>query len=116
MGPEMELFFAIVSIVCGGYCIYGFYQAKTKGVIVESLYLDKDTAQKTCNDKKEYIKVISMPSLVLGIGLLLYGGLTLYHGFVSPCYWIMQGSLLVILGILVWFGVITTKAKRKYFN
>ncbi len=116
MGTEMELFFAVVSIISGMYCMYGFCQAKIRGVIVESLYLDKETAQKKCINKKAYLKCISIPTFILGIGLVIYGGITLYHAFVTPCYWMMQGSLIVLLAVLVWFGIKTTKAKNRYFK
>lgn len=116
MGSEWDLYFGIGSIACGLYCFYALFNMKTKGKICAVLLLDKETAKKQCKDVGAYLVEVMPPVTVLGTGITAYGIITLLYIYNEQLYLPMMIMLVVTLAILVWFGMVTTKARKKYFD
>ena len=115
MGSSMDLYFGLVGIACGAYCLFWAVKMKTTGEICKTLLLDKETAKKPCKNVGEYLMMVIPPTFVLGIVLMAYGIITLIDSYVVSCFGVMIAFLVISFVVLVWYGSVTTKAKRKYF-
>lgn len=112
---SIDLYFGVGALIAGIYCVYQAYVMKTKGIICATLLLDKETAKKKCKNIGEFLAMVIMPTFILGIIILLYGAVTLVDLYVVACgvwLYIVMG---VTLAALIWFAMITGKAKKLYY-
>lgn len=115
----MNDFTAILSIIILGsgiYCLYAAYMLKAKGVINKTILLGKDVDVKKCKDKDGYIKYVFPKVLLLGIVALIYAAVDLINGYVVKIAIPWMIMMVVFLGVLIWFGAVTSKASRRYFG
>ncbi|MFI3171635.1 MAG: hypothetical protein R3Y58_04605 [Eubacteriales bacterium] len=115
MTSDLDLFFGLVGVACGLFCLYSAIRMRRTGIITESLLLDKETAKKPCKDIGTYLVEVIPPTVIMGIVLLIYGVLTLVDAYVYECYMVVMIMMVITLIALVWFGFVTSKAKKKYF-
>lgn len=116
MGSEFDLYLGIGSILCGIYCFYAVYSMKTTGKICTTLLLDKETAKKPCKNIGEYLVSVMPPVIVLGIVLIACGAISLINVYYEDLFYLYMLSIGIALGVLVWFGIVTSKARKKYFD
>ncbi len=116
MGTGFDYYFGIGSILVGLYCIYAVYSMKTTGKICTIILLDKETAAKPCKNTGEYIMSVIPAVMILGVVLIIYGIITLLAIYYEQLFAISMCMLVITLLALIWFGVVTTKAKKKYFD
>ena len=112
---EMDLFFGVIGVACGLFCLYSAFNMRRTGTITESLLLDKETAKKPCKDVGAFLVEVIPPTAILGVFILAYGIITLVDAYIVECYVVVMVMMVITLAVLVWFGFVTTKAKKKYF-
>lgn len=112
----MGSFFGIVAIGTGLYCLYGYIMMVKNRQITKGILLPKDVEPRQCKDVDGYIKMTSIPLLVLGILLLVYGMAEFINQYVVQLGMILWGSLILAVATLAWFAVMTKKANAKYFG
>lgn len=115
MGSTIDMYFGVAAIVGGIYCLYQAFLMNKTGVICKSLLLDRETALKKCKDIGAFLSKVIMPTVVIGITILIYGIVTLVDVYVVECdiaVYILMAITVVILG---WFAIVTKKAKEEFF-
>lgn len=112
---EFDLYFGLVAVGAGIYCIYASIMMKKTGVISTTLLLDKETARKKCSNIDEFLKAVIPPTLMIGMLTVLYGALLLINLYVMECGIVLYISMGVTLLALFWYAIITRKAKEKYY-
>lgn len=115
MGTEFDLFFGIGAIIAGAYCLYAAIMMKKAGVVTEALFLDKETALKKCKDKAGFVKMVLLPTIVLGLTILVYGALLIVNVYVVECFIATYVLLAITMVVLVWFAIITKKARNQFY-
>lgn len=119
MGNSMVLLNAI-SVGCGFYCLYTWLRLLfTKKLFKNGILVPKDKTVDDCLDEQEYIRYI-MPSLsVLGIVTTIYGVFFWINDSLEtpilPYPWGFI-PLVVVLGVLIWYAVVNSRANKEFFN
>lgn len=113
---EFDLFFGLVAIGCGLYCLYSAYMMKKTGIISKTLMLDQETAKLKCTNVGEFLLSVLPCTIILGIVVTMYGAIILLDSYVVDCGIILTILLLLSGAVLIWFAVVTSKAKKKYFE
>lgn len=111
----MFSFLDLIILISGIYVLYAFYLLKFKGEIKESLLLPKGLSAKNCKDKAAYIAEVSPKLLLFGIAITICGALGIAEDqwqFLGNYYLIVMA---VFLAIIVWFGIVISKAAKKYW-
>ncbi len=116
MGSELDLYFGAGSILCGLYCFYAVYSMKTTGKICTTLLLDKETAKKPCKNIGEYLVSVIPSVMILGIALIICGAIILLSVYYEDLFYLYMLTVGIALAVLVWFGMVTSKARKKYFD
>lgn len=112
----MENLFAVIGIGAGAYCLYAYVMMSKKKEINQNILLPKGVDARKCKDRDGYIKAVSLPLLVLGIVLLLYGGMEVLNAYVFDIgSWLFLG-IGVVFVVLIWFAMAVKKANRTYFG
>ena len=112
----MNTFFAVIGIGVGLYCLYAYVMMKTKKQITNSIFLPQELRIKKCKDIDGYIKMTSVPLLLLGIGTLIYGILEAINEYVTNLGNIPLIGSMVVLVLIFIFAYVTRKANQKYFG
>ena len=105
----------IVILVCGVYALYAAYVLKTKGKIIKTFLVFKETDVNTCKDLGAYAASIAPKLSTLAGVMILYGVVSLINTYVvsiMSLYWVMMVAL---IGTLIWYGIQTRNATKKYF-
>lgn len=112
---DFTLILSIVILGSGLYCLFAAYMLKAKGVINKSILLGKDTDPAKCKDKAGYIHCVFPKVLALGIAALLFAAIDLVNSYVKAIMPVWIAAMVIFLAVLIWFGVVTAKAAKKYF-
>lgn len=105
----------IVILVCGVYALYAAYVLKTKGKIIKTFLVFKETDVNTCKDLGAYATSMAPKLSTLAGVMILYGVVSLINTYVvsiMSLYWVMMVAL---IGTLIWYGIQTRNATKKYF-
>ena len=105
----------IVILVCGVYALYAAYVLKTKGKIIKTFLVFKETDVNTCKDLGAYVASMAPKLSTLAGVMILYGVVSLINTYVvsiMSLYWVMMVAL---IGTLIWYGIQTRNAMKKYF-
>lgn len=111
----MKELYGILAVACSAYWMVSFYNMKFKGRISHSILLPKGTNPDNCRNKEQYIKEMLLPMGGMGVLLLVYGAVELFHAFTGQ-----GGRLLGIMLVLCMVGlgaftICLGKTNRKYF-
>lgn len=112
---NLDGLFGIVAVACGLYCFYAYYMMKKTGEINTTILLSKDMNVKKCKDKDAYLREAMPMVLVLGIASVFYGAVSLFESYVMTIKYMLPISIVLFGVAIVWFAVVTTKARKKYF-
>lgn len=115
MGTELDLVFGLIGIGSGIYCLFSVYMMRKTGIICKSLFIDKVTEHKKCKDTGAFLVEVLPVTIILGIVTMLYGISILVNSFVVTCTIAVGVLLVAAFAVIVWFAVISNKAKKKYF-
>ena len=81
-----EGIFGFIGLACGIYCLYGFFMLKYKKIINRTILLPKGVDAGKCKDLEGYSREASLPLLLLGIIVTVYGAVDLYNIQQRPCH------------------------------
>lgn len=112
---NLDGLFGFLAVACGLYCIYAYIMMKKTGEINTTILLSKDINVKKCKDKEAYLKEAMPMVLMLGIVAVFYGAVSLFESYIMTIKYLVPISIVIFGGALVWFAVVTTKARKKYF-
>ena len=75
MSNSMNDLMDLISILCGGYCLYTwFLLAKNKKLFMNGLLMPKDKKPSDCLDEEGYVKYMRPKLFLLGLVIFLFGG------------------------------------------
>lgn len=83
----------IVILVCGVYALYAAYVLKTKGKIIKTFLVFKETDVNTCKDLGAYAASMAPKLSTLAGVMILYGVVSLINTYVvsiMSLYWVMM--------------------------
>ena len=114
---SFDLFFNIITLGCGVYCLYVWFQLRRQGLNMPKCPLvPTDQTPSECLDPEAYVAYMLPKTLVLGIVVLLTSVLGLMTGTVLPyTMWLQLVVILLPLAVLVWFCICFTKARKEYW-
>lgn len=112
---ELDLYFGVGALIAGVYCIYQAIKMKKTGIICATLLLDSQTKMMKCKNIGEFLSRVIMPTMVLGIVLLLYGVVTMVDLYLYESDLAVFAVMALTMGALIWFAVVTNKAKKEYY-
>lgn len=112
---SMDLLFGLIGVGMGLYVLYATIMMQKTGEINQSLLLDKNTNPNLCKNKEAYINKVKPCMWVLGISALLYGAIMLINAYVVAIPNISLAAIGVFFIIIIWFAVVTMKAKKEFF-
>ena len=78
-----EGIFGFIGLACGIYCLYGFFMLKYKKIINRTILLPKGVDAGKCKDLEGYSREASLPLLLLGFIVTVYGAVDLYNIYVE---------------------------------
>lgn len=105
----------IVILACGVYAFYAAYVLKTKGEIIKTFLVFKETDVSSCKDLEAYAASMAPKLSALAGVMILYGVISLINTYVVSIislYWVVLIALIVTL---LWYGIQTRNATKKYF-
>ena len=114
---SMNGIFDVLITAFGGYILYAWFMMKTRKEIKGGMFLPQGTDPKKCKDPDGYIAYIGPRFLLMGIICMLSGllGLAIDYLGILP-----EGMYLVVTGFflvfLVWYGIMSKKAVKKYWD
>ena len=74
MNNSMNDLMNLISVLCGGYCLYTWFRlVREKKLFMSSVLLPKDRKPSDCLDEEGYIKPIRPKLGILGLVILLFG-------------------------------------------
>ncbi len=124
---NFNLFFNIITIGGGIYCLYSLIKMKMAGKLIPNqLLVPKNAKPEDCLDEELYIQYISPRILVLGILLLLGGGIQmvvdhldlaakLFPAVENINLYVNEGCVALCLAGLVWYMVCWNKALKTFW-
>ena len=118
---SMFLMLDLVSLGCGLYCLYTWIRLIVeKRLFKNGLLIPKDKTAEDCLDEAGFIAYMKPRLAVLSIVTMLYGVLQLLNDSVlqTPLLnlWQTLALLGVVLAVLVWYAIASSKANREYFG
>lgn len=112
----VNVLFGLFTVGIALYFFYGYYMAKYKQEILESLFLPKGVEPRKCKDREGYCKEIQLPILVLAIVAMLSGIIDLYCAWVANLPQLVLGMIVVVFIVLIFYSVYIKKVNKKYFD
>ena len=74
MNNSMNDLMNLISVLCGGYCLYTWFRlVREKKLFMSSVLLPKDRKPSDCLNEEGYIKTIRPKLGILGLVILLFG-------------------------------------------
>ena len=116
MTDMIDLMLVMMYIGCGVYCVYAYFaQRKEKGLLANKIICFNREPQK-CRDPEAFLRLILPRTLILGIGLTLFGGLfTLDYFFGGGSFWLTLVLTLLPLGLFAWYTLAQQKAAKRFW-
>lgn len=113
-----DLILTAMYIGCGGYCIYTYFIQKKAGELLANKILCPNNGDpKTCKKPEEYIRYMLPRILILGIGMMFFGGLFLLNRYFGSGSMAASLALTTVpLVLLIWYAVIQRKAVKLYWQ
>lgn len=115
MGSEFDSMFGLIALASGIYCLYSAFMMKKTGVANTTIVVDKETAKKKCKDIGAFLVMVIPPTFILGGVTTVYGAVSLISVYVVECTIAVFIMLALTMAVLIWFVVVTSKAKKKFY-
>ena len=119
MSNSMNDLMDLISIFCGGYCLYTwFLLVKNKKLFMNGLLMPQNKKPEDCLDEEGYIRCIRPKLGMLGLVIFLFGAFSAVNSRVDPP--ILEFPLTFIpwgveAVVLVWYAICSSRAMRDYF-
>lgn len=124
---SFELYFDIITLVCGGYVLYTVIKLRQMGkLFANQILIPRGSEPGECLDEEGYIAFISPRLWVLGLVVTLLGLLcvadskwhlsTMVFPQVEKIEFIIsEGSIILSLLVLIWYMAAWMKGKKLYW-
>ena len=74
MNNSMNDLMNLISVLCGGYCLYTWFRlVREKKLFENAILLPKDRKPEDCVDEDAYIRIIRPKLGILGLVVFLFG-------------------------------------------
>ena len=118
MNDSFMMMFDIISLGCGGYCLFTFMKLHmTRGALFpNSLLIPNGMTPKDCTDPKTYTKYIGPKLLILGIVTAAFGLINMANSYFD-LFTLLVSEILtgVALATVIWYGVCSSKANKRFW-
>jgi len=123
-----ELYFNIIMLACGIYCLYTALKLRKWGKLFPSqLLIPKGSKPEDCIDEGAYVTYIGPRLLFVGILLTLVGAIcladsyfqlsaTLFPQIKNLSFYIMEGSTILALVLWIWYMVCWVKGRKMFWE
>jgi len=117
MDDSFLLIFDLIALLCGVFCLYTWFRLRReKRLFKNSIICPSSKEPKDCLDEEAYIAYIQPKLLILGIVTFLFGAICMVDEKVHMFNLLGQELCTAVsLAVVVWFGVCTYKANKRYW-
>lgn len=118
MTDMMDILLMITFIAGGIYCIYTFITQRGKAMVPENkIICPSNSDPSKCRHPKEFMQYMLPRTLVLGIGLVIFGLIFVIERSVGGYHpWLAVLLMVLPLSLLAWFVVAQRKAVKLYWK
>lgn len=122
-----ELYFDIITLACGVYCLYTTIKLKTLGKLFPNqLLIPKDAKPEHCIDEEGYIAYIWLRLLIVGI-LCVAAGITslaenqtgmisaMFPQIANMGFYVVMGGILLCIVAVGWYMACWMKARKLFW-
>ena len=119
MNNSMNDLMNLISVLCGGYCLYTWFRlVREKRLFENGILLPKDRKPEDCVDEDAYIRIIRPKLGILGLVIFLFGVFSAINDRCDPP--ILEFPLIFIpwgveAVVLIWYAVSSSRAMKDYF-
>ena len=122
-----ELYFNIINLACGVYCLYTALKLRKVGKLFPNqLLIPKDSTPDDCLDEEGCVEYVSPRLLVFGIILTLIGvvcladstlhlGASLFPQIENLSFYLVEGGIILALVSWVWYMSCWLKCRKLYW-
>ena len=119
MSNSMNDLMNLISVLCGGYCLYTWFRlVREKKLFMNSVLLPKDRKPSDCLDEEGYIKAIRPKLGILGLVILLFGVFSAINERCDPPILEFPWTFVpwgIEAVVLICYAVTSSRAMRDYF-
>ena len=105
----------MIVLACGVYALYAAYVLKTKGKVIKTFLVFKDTDIRSCKDLAAYAAEMSPKLYVLAGAMIADGVVAMIDTYLVSVPGLYIAMLVIFIGVLVWYGLQARNAMKKYF-
>ena len=119
MSNSMNDMMNLISVLCGGYCLYTWFRlVREKRLFDNGILMPKDKKPSDCFDEDGYIRVIRPKLGILGLVIFLFGVFSAVNDRCDPP--LLEFPLTFIpwgveAAVLIWYAVSSSRAMKDYF-
>ena len=105
-------------IGCGIYCLYSYYMQKKADVLLDNkIFCPNNSDAKKCAKPEAYVTYMLPRILILGIGLIVFGGLIALEHYLGNSSTLVVFLLMSVpMALLIWYVVAQRKAVKLYWE
>ena len=119
MNNSMNDLMNLISVLCGGYCLYTWFRlGREKKLFANGLLLPKDAKPSDCLYEDGYIHYIRPKIGILGLAIFLFGAFSAANARFDPPILQFPWTFVpwgIEAAILIWHAVSSSRAMRDYF-
>ena len=116
---NMNFILDMVAVVSGIYCLYTWIKlCRCNELFPNSILIPSGKSVSDCIDEEGYIEFIRPRMCVLAFATLIYGCFLMINDTLEKPLLELPWNLIplaLIMVVLVWYAVISTRATREYF-
>ena len=114
MYAYIDILFDILCIISGGYLIYAAIVMRNKGKIISNVVLKNGMDETSIRDKDGFIHYLYGRLILFGIIIILASVTNLINGRMNGTSVITLITYCIMAAAIVGYGLITSKALKKY--
>ncbi len=127
MMNSLDLYFNLITLVCGVYCLYTGIKLKRLGhLFPNQLLIPKDSKPEDCLDEEGFVEYITIKLLIVGVVCTLVGVICfadsqyafsakLFPAVEKIGYYVSQGGNVLCLAVLVWYMVCWVRSRKNFW-
>lgn len=112
----MDLMLDVFIAFCGGYLVYSAADMKKTGTLKQGVMVRKDADLSRAKDIPGFICYMYAKTIVVGIGTLLCGIVGIINDLYGGLGMVQLVMTIVFFVMIVAFGIMTSRAQKKYLG